>query len=68
MDRLARSVVDLNQVVAELVSKGPNEWPWEKAWTELFNRVNDPPATFAASAKERHARAQLTSEWGTRRS
>ncbi len=22
----------------------PTAWPWEAAWTDLFNRVNDPPA------------------------
>ena len=21
----------------------PTAWPWEKAWTDVFNRVNDPP-------------------------
>ena len=26
----------------------PMNWPWEKAWTDLFNRVNDPPATATA--------------------
>lgn len=26
----------------------PTDWPWEKAWTNLFNRVNDPPATTTA--------------------
>lgn len=26
----------------------PTAWPWEDAWTDLFNRVNDPPAPVAA--------------------
>lgn len=26
----------------------PTDWPWEKAWTNLFNRVNDPPAAATA--------------------
>lgn len=26
----------------------PTHWPWEPAWTRLFNRVNDPPAPAAA--------------------
>ncbi len=26
----------------------PTAWPWEAAWTDLFNRVNDPPAPIAA--------------------
>lgn len=26
----------------------PTNWPWEKAWTDLFTRVNDPPATVTA--------------------
>jgi len=27
----------------------PRAWPWEKAWTRLFDRVADPPAAAAAS-------------------
>lgn len=26
----------------------PTAWPWQTAWTELFNRVSDPPPTLAA--------------------
>ena len=26
----------------------PTAWPWQHAWTDLFNRVNDPPAPAAA--------------------
>ena len=26
----------------------PQAWPWETAWTALFNRVSDPPSTLAA--------------------
>jgi hypothetical protein len=26
----------------------PKSWPWETAWTALFNRVSDPPSTIAA--------------------
>jgi hypothetical protein len=26
----------------------PHAWPWETAWTALFDRVNDPPAVLAA--------------------
>lgn len=26
----------------------PTDWPWEKAWTNLFNRINDPPVTATA--------------------
>lgn len=26
----------------------PQAWPWETAWTALFDRVNDPPSTLAA--------------------
>jgi hypothetical protein len=26
----------------------PRDWPWETAWTDMFERVNDPPATIAA--------------------
>ena len=26
----------------------PHAWPWETAWTTLFNRVNDPPAALPA--------------------
>jgi len=26
----------------------PQAWPWETAWTALFDRVNDPPAALAA--------------------
>ena len=26
----------------------PTAWPWEAAWTDLFNRVNDPPVPVAA--------------------
>ncbi|MEO7587610.1 MAG: IS1380 family transposase [Arachnia sp.] len=26
----------------------PTAWPWENAWTDLFNRVNDPPAPVTA--------------------
>ena len=26
----------------------PHAWPWESAWTALFDRVNDPPPIFAA--------------------
>ena len=27
----------------------PRAWPWENAWTRLFDRVADPPAAAAAS-------------------
>ena len=26
----------------------PHAWPWETAWTELFDRVSDPPTAIAA--------------------
>ena len=26
----------------------PRDWPWETAWTQLFDRVADPPATPAS--------------------
>ena len=26
----------------------PTSWPWEAAWTDLFNRVNDPPILVTA--------------------
>lgn len=26
----------------------PTAWPWEAAWTDLFNRVNDPPVPVTA--------------------
>ena len=26
----------------------PTAWPWQAAWTELFDRVNDPPTVLAA--------------------
>lgn len=26
----------------------PVAWPWQDAWTTLFNRINDPPAPAAA--------------------
>src|SRR5690606_29025789 len=26
----------------------PHAWPWESAWTALFDRVNDPPPVLAA--------------------
>ncbi|MGH3628052.1 MAG: IS1380 family transposase [Sciscionella sp.] len=26
----------------------PRDWPWEAAWTALFDRVSDPPAALAA--------------------
>lgn len=26
----------------------PQSWPWQSAWTELFDRVSDPPSTLAA--------------------
>ena len=26
----------------------PHAWPWETAWTELFDRVSDPPPAIAA--------------------
>jgi hypothetical protein len=26
----------------------PKAWPWETAWTALFNRVSDPPSVLAA--------------------
>lgn len=26
----------------------PKDWPWENAWTALFDRVSDPPQTLAA--------------------
>ncbi|MDP9821168.1 hypothetical protein J2S59_003890 [Nocardioides massiliensis] len=26
----------------------PHAWPWESAWTALFDRVNDPPPSLAA--------------------
>ena len=31
-----------------IVLHRPAHWPWEPAWTGLFNRVNDPPATAPA--------------------
>ena len=31
-----------------LVLHLPTAWPWEAAWTDLFNRVNDPPAPATA--------------------
>ena len=31
-----------------LVLHLPTAWPWEAAWTDLFNRVNDPPILVTA--------------------
>ncbi len=40
----ARIATSARRIVLHL----PRAWPWQTAWTTLFNRVNDPPPAHAA--------------------
>ena len=40
----ARVVTSARRITLHL----PHAWPWETTWTDLFDRVNDPPTAVTA--------------------